>query len=84
MSRVFYLFRVVLLLFVLSLYFLICVNVVNIFVVFLFFSHSCSCAGQTLLGCIEFVDVTAFLLMKNVLMHGREKKSKQDDALLPQ
>ena len=44
-----------------------------VFSVFLFFSPLCSCAGQALLGRIKFVSVTAFLLMKNVLRHSREK-----------
>ena len=40
---------------------------------FLFFSPSYSCVGQALLGRIKIVYVTIFLLMKNVLRHGREK-----------
>ena len=38
------------------------------------FSPLCSCASQALLDRIKIVYVTAFLLMKNVLRHGRGKK----------
>ena len=44
---------------------------------FSIFSHLCSCAGQALLDRIEIVSVTTFFLMKNVLRHGREKKTKK-------
>ena len=48
--------------------------VCTFFQCFSFFSPSCVCVGQALLGRIEIVSVTAFFLMKNVLRHGREKK----------
>ena len=38
-----------------------------------FFSPLCSCIGQALLGRFKIMSVTAFLLMKNMLRHGREK-----------
>ena len=38
------------------------------------FSPLCSCVGQSLLGRIKIVSVTAFFLMENVLRLGREKK----------
>ena len=66
-GRALCLLRIVLPLFVLSLCRL-CV-----FSVFLSFSHLCSCVDQAPLDLINFVSVTDFLLMKNVLSYGREK-----------
>ena len=59
----------------------VCVDVVfflfvcAFFQCFFIFSFLCSCVGQTLLGHIKIVCVTIFLLMKNVLRHGREKNA---------
>ena len=43
---------------------------------FFVFSPLCFCVGQALSGHIRILSVIAFFLMKNVLRHGREKKSK--------
>ena len=59
----------------------VCVDVVFFYLcvcffsVFFIFSFLCSCVGQTLLGHIKIVCVTAFLLMKNMFKHGREKNT---------
>ena len=63
--------RVALLLFVVSLCFLVCVYV--FFQCFSIVSLLCSCVCQALFGRIKIVSVTAFFLMKNVLRHDREK-----------
>ena len=62
-GRALCLLHVDLLLFVLSLCFLISVCVL---LVFLYFSHLCSCVDPALLGLSKFVSVTVFLSMKNV------------------
>jgi len=69
-SRVLCLLCIALLLFVLSLYFLVCVY---LFQYFSIFSLLCYCVGQALFGRIKIVSVIAFFLMKNVLRHGRNR-----------
>ena len=44
---------------------------VHFFQCFSIFGPLCSCVGQVLFGRIKIVFVTAFLLMKNMLRHGR-------------
>ena len=56
--------------------FMLCLLIfVCVFSVFLFFSPLCSYVDQVLFGRIKIVSVTVFFLMKNMLRHGREKKS---------
>ena len=67
MGHVLCLLRIALLLFVLSLCFLVCVYFFQCFFIAL-----CSCVDQTPLDLIKIVFVIGFLLIKNVL--GREKR----------
>ena len=45
---------------------------------FFFVSPLCSCVVQVLFGRNKVVSVTAFFLIKNVIRHGRKKKTKKN------
>jgi len=53
----------------------LCVCLYFFFSVSFFLSLLCFCVGQVQFGRNKFVSVIAFFLMKNVLKHGRKKKS---------